>query len=51
MWTKWLRTGKGEKKARAVNEDRYVGMMFLRGDCVVLVLRNPTWLTRCPNNC
>ncbi|CAM9325245.1 unnamed protein product [Sphacelaria rigidula] len=42
MWTEQPKTGKGKKKAKAVNKDRYVSKMFLRGDSVVLVLRNPT---------
>lgn len=42
MWTEQPKTGKGQKKAKAVNKDRYVSKMFLRGDSVVLVLRNPT---------
>lgn len=41
MWTEQPKTGKGSKKAKAVNKDRYVSKMFLRGDSVVLVLRNP----------
>lgn len=42
MWTEQPKTGKGKNKAKAVNKDRYVSKMFLRGDSVVLVLRNPT---------
>ncbi|CAM9518247.1 unnamed protein product, partial [Choristocarpus tenellus] len=42
MWTEQPKLGKGRKKAKAVNKDRYVSKMFLRGDSVVLVLRNPT---------
>lgn len=41
MWTELPRTGKGKKKAKAVTKDRYVSKMFLRGDSVILVLRNP----------
>ena len=33
--------GKGKKKAQAVNKERYISKMFLRGDSVILVLRNP----------
>ena len=33
--------GKGKKKAKPVNRDRYIPKMFLRGDSVILVLRNP----------
>mmetsp|Transcript_17318 Transcript_17318/g.28967 ORF Transcript_17318/g.28967 Transcript_17318/m.28967 type:complete len:112 (-) Transcript_17318:94-429(-) len=41
MWTENPKAGKGAKKARAVNRDRYISKMFLRGDSVILVLRNP----------
>lgn len=40
MWTEVPRTGKG-KKAKPVNKDRFISKMFLRGDSVILVLRNP----------
>lgn len=35
------RTGKGQKKAKPVHKDRFITKMFLRGDSVILVLRNP----------
>jgi small nuclear ribonucleoprotein D2 len=41
MWTEFPRAGKGKKKAKAVNKDRYISKMFLRGDSVILVLKNP----------
>ncbi|ODN05706.1 putative small nuclear ribonucleoprotein Sm D2 [Orchesella cincta] len=41
MWTESPRSGKGRKKAKAVNKDRFISKMFLRGDSVVLVLKNP----------
>ncbi|CAL8081119.1 unnamed protein product [Orchesella dallaii] len=41
MWTEVPRSGKGRKKAKAVNKDRFISKMFLRGDSVVLVLKNP----------
>ncbi|CAL7946148.1 small ribonucleoprotein particle protein SmD2 [Xylocopa sonorina] len=41
MWTELPRTGKGKKKAKPVNMDRFVTKMFLRGDSVILVVRNP----------
>jgi small nuclear ribonucleoprotein D2 len=41
MWTEVPKVGKGAAKARPVNKDRYVSKMFLRGDSVILVLRNP----------
>eukprot|EP01017_Pseudomicrothorax_dubius_P001687 TRINITY_DN0_c6064_g1_i1.p1 TRINITY_DN0_c6064_g1~~TRINITY_DN0_c6064_g1_i1.p1 ORF type:complete len:102 (+),score=16.99 TRINITY_DN0_c6064_g1_i1:45-350(+) len=40
MWTEVPRGNKG-KKARPVNRERYIPKMFLRGDSVILVLRNP----------
>ncbi|OAD68732.1 hypothetical protein PHYBLDRAFT_30139 [Phycomyces blakesleeanus NRRL 1555(-)] len=39
MWSETPRTGKGTK-AKPVTKDRFVSKMFLRGDTVVLVLRN-----------
>ncbi|KAG2185068.1 hypothetical protein INT43_000981 [Umbelopsis isabellina] len=39
MWTEIPKSGKG-KKAKPVNKDRFISKMFLRGDTVVLVLRN-----------
>ena len=41
MWTEVPRTGKGKKASRPVNKDRFISKMFLRGDSVILVLRNP----------
>ncbi|OVA13885.1 Ribonucleoprotein LSM domain [Macleaya cordata] len=42
MWTEAPKTGKGKKKAHpAVNKDRFISKMFLRGDSVIIVLRNP----------
>lgn len=41
MWTEMPRTGKGQKKKRFVNRDRFISKMFLRGDAVVLVMANP----------
>ncbi|KAI9227308.1 MAG: hypothetical protein DHS80DRAFT_27628 [Piptocephalis tieghemiana] len=40
MWTEPARSGKGKAKAKAVNKDRFISKMFLRGDSVILVLRN-----------
>lgn len=37
------KTGKGKKKANPVNKDRFISKMFLRGDSVIIVLRNPKW--------
>mmetsp|Transcript_11757 Transcript_11757/g.36271 ORF Transcript_11757/g.36271 Transcript_11757/m.36271 type:complete len:109 (-) Transcript_11757:48-374(-) len=41
VWTEVPKTGKGKKKAKPVNKERYISKMFLRGDSVILVLRNP----------
>jgi hypothetical protein len=37
MWTQSAKKG----KSKAVNKERFVSKMFLRGDSVVLVLKNP----------
>eukprot|EP00179_Madagascaria_erythrocladioides_P007948 CAMPEP_0198315034 /NCGR_PEP_ID=MMETSP1450-20131203/5452_1 /TAXON_ID=753684 ORGANISM="Madagascaria erythrocladiodes, Strain CCMP3234" /NCGR_SAMPLE_ID=MMETSP1450 /ASSEMBLY_ACC=CAM_ASM_001115 /LENGTH=132 /DNA_ID=CAMNT_0044018127 /DNA_START=71 /DNA_END=466 /DNA_ORIENTATION=- len=41
IWTEMPKKGKGKKKAVAVNRDRFISKMFLRGDSVIIVLRNP----------
>ena len=41
VWTETPKAGKGKKKGKPVNKDRYIAKMFLRGDSVILVLRNP----------
>jgi len=41
MWTEVPKVGKGKKKAKPVNKDRFISKLFLRGDSVILVLRNP----------
>mmetsp|Transcript_39778 Transcript_39778/g.55238 ORF Transcript_39778/g.55238 Transcript_39778/m.55238 type:complete len:110 (+) Transcript_39778:123-452(+) len=41
MWTEIPKTGKGQKKGKPVNKDRFISKLFLRGDSVILVLRNP----------
>ncbi|KAL6051228.1 hypothetical protein STEG23_005916 [Scotinomys teguina] len=40
MWTKVPKSDKG-KKFKPVNKDRYISKMFLHGDSVIVVLRNP----------
>eukprot|EP01066_Platyproteum_vivax_P007410 Platyproteum_vivax@DN2893_c0_g1_i2.p1 len=40
MWTEVPR-GSGKKKGKIQNKDRYISKLFLRGDSVILVLRNP----------
>lgn len=44
MWTEYSKGGKGRKRGTAVNKDRYVSKMFLRGDSVILVVSNPAAL-------
>ncbi|XP_014816602.1 PREDICTED: small nuclear ribonucleoprotein Sm D2 [Calidris pugnax] len=39
MWTEVPKSGKGKKKSKPVNKDRYISKMFLRGDSVIVVLR------------
>ena len=41
MWTEVPKTGKGKKKAKPLSKDRFISKMFLRGDTVILVMRNP----------
>ncbi len=41
MWTEAPKAGKGKKKAKPISKDRFISKMFLRGDTVILVLRNP----------
>ncbi|KAJ1979562.1 mRNA splicing protein [Dimargaris verticillata] len=36
MWTEMPKTGKGKKKAKPVNRDRFISKLFLRGDSVIL---------------
>ena len=40
MWTELPKSGKGKKKV-AVAKDRFIPKMFLRGDSVIMVLKNP----------
>jgi hypothetical protein len=41
MWTETSKGGKGKARGTAVNKDRYVSKMFLRGDSVILIVSNP----------
>lgn len=41
MWTETQKGGGAAKKQKPVNRDRFISKMFLRGDSVILVLRNP----------
>lgn len=38
VWTERGRRGKGAKKARAANKERFLPKLFLRGDSVILVV-------------
>lgn len=40
MWIEVFKIGKGKKKFKFVNKDRYIFKMFFRGDFVILILRN-----------
>ncbi|KAJ2771380.1 mRNA splicing protein [Coemansia linderi] len=40
MWTETPKSGKGTKRAAAINKDRFISKMFLRGDSVIVVLRS-----------
>jgi small nuclear ribonucleoprotein D2 len=40
MWSETPKTNKGQKKAKMVNKERFISQLFLRGDSVILVLRN-----------
>jgi small nuclear ribonucleoprotein D2 len=44
MWTENSKGGKGKTRGAAVNKDRYVSKMFLRGDSVILIVSNPAAL-------
>ncbi|GAX12749.1 small nuclear ribonucleoprotein D2 [Fistulifera solaris] len=46
IWTETSKGGKGKSKGIAVNKDRYVSKMFLRGDSVVLIVSNPAALAQ-----
>jgi small nuclear ribonucleoprotein D2 len=44
MWTEYSKGGKNRQRGTAINKDRYVSKMFLRGDSVILVVSNPAAL-------
>ena len=46
MWSEIPHAGKGQKKSKPVTKDRYINKMFLRGDSVILVLKNPRAMSR-----
>ncbi|XP_039248375.1 small nuclear ribonucleoprotein Sm D2-like [Styela clava] len=41
MWTETPKTGKGKTKQKPVNRDRFISKMFIRGDSIIIVLKNP----------
>lgn len=41
LWEEKPKSGKGKKAAQPVYKERFVSKMFLRGDSIILVLRNP----------
>lgn len=41
FWLQVPKSGRGSKGSKPVNKDRFISKMFLRGDSVILVLRNP----------
>ena len=40
IWTEMPKKGKG-KRAKPVNRERYLSKLFLRGDSVIVVIKNP----------
>ena len=44
MWTEYSKGGKNKQRGTAINKDRYVSKMFLRGDSVILVVSDPASL-------
>ncbi|CAG0921181.1 unnamed protein product [Notodromas monacha] len=41
MWTILPKSGKGKKKTKPLGKERFLSKLFLRGDSVIIVLRNP----------
>jgi small nuclear ribonucleoprotein D2 len=41
VWKEPGQEGKGKAKAKPKSKDRNISKLFLRGDCVVLVMKNP----------
>ena len=42
MWTEVPKGNKG-RKSTAANKERYISKLFVRGDSVIFILRNPKW--------
>ena len=40
IWTEMPKGGKG-KRAKPIDRERYISKMFLRGDSVIVVIKNP----------
>ena len=40
MWTEVPKGNKG-RKSTAANKERYISKLFVRGDSVIFILRNP----------
>jgi small nuclear ribonucleoprotein D2 len=41
LWTELTKGGKGKKEQTKKNKERFINKMFLRGDSVIVVLKNP----------
>merc|ERR1711915_197406 len=41
IWMEQPKSDKGQKKAKPVNRERFIQKMFLRGDSVIIVVKNP----------
>ena len=41
IWSETSKTGKGKKKQQPVDRNRFISKMFLRGNSVIIVLKNP----------
>nr|CAD2181840.1 unnamed protein product [Meloidogyne enterolobii] len=48
MWTELPKKAKGKKKSKPVARDRFIPKLFVRGDSVILVLKNPLALPENP---
>jgi small nuclear ribonucleoprotein D2 len=46
MWTESSKGGKAQTRGMAINKDRYISKMFLRGDSVILIVANPASLAK-----
>jgi small nuclear ribonucleoprotein D2 len=44
MWSESSKGGLKAKRGMAVNKDRYISKLFLRGDSVILIVSNPVAL-------